>query len=235
MALQDQLSQEIKAAMLAKDADRLSTLRLLKSAVGYTQIERKTENLTDADFIGDPAQRTGLYAFDQVRVQLIACPDTQSAAVTIGALAYCEQRGDAMFVGTTPVGFDLAGAKTYAAAFRGRKVYGAMYWPWIDVVNPLDINGNRPRVTIPPVGHVLGVYARIADYLDAFAGWNYISSIGSYVSGFGVLVFFFGLWQAFSRKERAASNPWGAGATTLEWTLPSPPPFHQYNELPLIK
>ena len=32
-----------------------------------------------------------------------------------------------------------------------------------------------------------------------------------------------------------AANPWGAGATTLEWTLPSPPPFHQFNELPRIK
>jgi uncharacterized protein YqeY len=51
MALQDRLSGDIKAAMLAKDADRLSTLRLLKSAIGYTQIERKTENLSDADFV----------------------------------------------------------------------------------------------------------------------------------------------------------------------------------------
>jgi len=51
MALQEQLSQEIKSAMLAKNADRLSTLRLLKSAVGYAQIERKTENLSDADFV----------------------------------------------------------------------------------------------------------------------------------------------------------------------------------------
>ena len=49
MTLQEQLSQEIKAAMLAKDADRLSTLRLLKSAIGYAQIERKTESLPDAD------------------------------------------------------------------------------------------------------------------------------------------------------------------------------------------
>jgi len=51
MASQETLSQEIKAAMLARDADRLSTLRLLKSAVGYAQIERKTENLSEADFI----------------------------------------------------------------------------------------------------------------------------------------------------------------------------------------
>ena len=40
---------------------------------------------------------------------------------------------------------------------------------------------------------------------------------------------------AFVRKERAAANPWGPGATSLEWTLPSPPPFHQYETLPLIR
>src|SRR6476620_3309561 len=80
-----------------------------------------------------------------------------------------------------------------------------------------------------------GMPRRIADYPDAFAGWNLVSSPGSSLSGFGALVFFFGVAQAFMRKERAADNPWGAGATTLEWTLPSPPPFHQYNELPLIK
>jgi cytochrome c oxidase subunit 1 len=80
-----------------------------------------------------------------------------------------------------------------------------------------------------------GMPRRIADYPDAFAGWNYVSSIGSLISALGTLVFFFGVAQAFMRRERAAANPWGAGATTLEWTLPSPPPFHQYNELPLIK
>jgi cytochrome c oxidase subunit 1 len=76
---------------------------------------------------------------------------------------------------------------------------------------------------------------RYVDYPDAFAGWNLVSSIGSYISGFGVLIFLYGLVLAFVRKERAAANPWGAGATTLEWTLPSPPPFHQYETLPLIR
>lgn len=51
MPSQENLSQEIKAAMLAKDADRLSTLRLLKSAVGYARMERKTETLSDGDFV----------------------------------------------------------------------------------------------------------------------------------------------------------------------------------------
>jgi cytochrome c oxidase subunit I len=80
-----------------------------------------------------------------------------------------------------------------------------------------------------------GMPRRVADYPDAFAGWNYISSIGSYVSFLGMIIFFVGLAHAFLRKERAANNPWGAGATTLEWTLPSPPPFHQFNVLPRIK
>ena len=49
MSLQEKIQQEIKAAMIAKDADRLSTLRLLKSAMGYAQIEKKTESLSDAE------------------------------------------------------------------------------------------------------------------------------------------------------------------------------------------
>src|SRR5437667_2267866 len=80
-----------------------------------------------------------------------------------------------------------------------------------------------------------GMPRRYIDYPDVFAHWNYVSSIGSYISGFGMLIFLFGVIQAFVRKEKAADNPWGAGATTLEWTLPSPPPFHQYDELPLIR
>src|ERR1700687_5421642 len=82
---------------------------------------------------------------------------------------------------------------------------------------------------------IAGMPRRIVDYPDAFAGWNMVSSVGSFISGLGTLVFFFGVAQAFMRKQRAADNPWGAGATTLEWTLPSPPPFHQYSELPLIR
>jgi len=80
-----------------------------------------------------------------------------------------------------------------------------------------------------------GMPRRYADYPDAFAGWNYVSSMGSYLSGFGVLIFLFGIAHAFSRKEKAADNPWGVGATTLEWTLSSPPPFHQFEQLPRIK
>jgi cytochrome c oxidase subunit 1 len=80
-----------------------------------------------------------------------------------------------------------------------------------------------------------GMPRRIADYPDAFADWNFVSSVGSYISGFAVLVFIYGLVQAFVRKVPAPANPWGPGATTLEWTLSSPPPFHQFETLPLIR
>jgi cytochrome c oxidase subunit 1 len=80
-----------------------------------------------------------------------------------------------------------------------------------------------------------GMPRRIPDYPDAFAGFNQISSYGSYISAVGVLIFLITVAHAFLRKEQAAANPWGEGATTLEWTLSSPPPFHQFNELPVIK
>jgi cytochrome c oxidase subunit 1 len=76
---------------------------------------------------------------------------------------------------------------------------------------------------------------RYVDYPDAYAGWNYVSSIGSYLSVIGVAVFLFAVIQAFLRREKAADNPWGVGADTLEWTLSSPPPFHQFETLPRIK
>ncbi len=79
---------------------------------------------------------------------------------------------------------------------------------------------------------IAGMPRRIADYPDSYAGWNYISSIGAFMSGFAVLIFLAGVVLAFMRKERAASNPWGEGATTLEWSVSSPPAFHSYDTLP---
>ena len=80
-----------------------------------------------------------------------------------------------------------------------------------------------------------GMPRRYADYPDAYHLWNYVASMGSYISGVGVLIFLVGMVYAFIRKEKAADNPWGEGATTLEWTLSSPPPFHQFADLPHIK
>jgi cytochrome c oxidase subunit I len=80
-----------------------------------------------------------------------------------------------------------------------------------------------------------GMPRRYVDYPDAFAPWNKISSYGAYISALGLVVFFITIIHAFATKRKAADNPWGLGATTLEWTLPSPPPFHTFEILPRIK
>ncbi|MBL8703983.1 MAG: cytochrome c oxidase subunit I [Rhodospirillales bacterium] len=75
---------------------------------------------------------------------------------------------------------------------------------------------------------------RYIDYPDAFHGWNMISSLGSYVSFAGVFLFLYICYRTFTTGAKAADNYWGEGATTLEWTISSPPPFHTFEELPRI-
>jgi len=86
--------------------------------------------------------------------------------------------------------------------------------------------------------HFLGLQGmprRYPDYPEAFAFWNHISSIGALISA-AATVWFIGLalYTLFAGRK-AADNPWGVGATTLEWTVSSPPPFHTFNDLPQIK
>jgi cytochrome c oxidase subunit 1 len=76
---------------------------------------------------------------------------------------------------------------------------------------------------------------RIPDYPDAFAGWNLVASVGSYISVASAFLFVgIALYTLFAGKKVAA-NYWGEGATTLEWTVSSPPPFHQFETLPRVK
>ncbi|OYV61709.1 MAG: hypothetical protein B7X01_02095, partial [Acidiphilium sp. 21-62-4] len=73
------------------------------------------------------------------------------------------------------------------------------------------------------------------DYPTAFAGWNYVSSMGAIVSGVSTLVFFVILFKIFTGKQKLAANYWGDGATTLEWTVPSPAPHHTFEDVPVIR
>jgi len=79
-----------------------------------------------------------------------------------------------------------------------------------------------------------GMPRRYIDYPDAYAGWNYVSSIGAYISFASTIFFVFVLLYTLMYGRRVGANYWGEGATTLEWTQSSPPPFHTYNELPVV-
>ncbi len=80
-----------------------------------------------------------------------------------------------------------------------------------------------------------GMPRRISDYPDAYAGWNEISSIGAYISAVGILLFIFIVIQTLTSGRKVEANYWGEGATTLEWSVPSPAPHHTHEELPEIK
>ncbi len=80
-----------------------------------------------------------------------------------------------------------------------------------------------------------GMPRRYADYPEAFAYWNQIASWGYVIMGVGVLIFFVNVFWSLAAGRRASGDYWGEGATTLEWTLSSPPPFHQFETLPVIK
>jgi cytochrome c oxidase subunit 1 len=78
-----------------------------------------------------------------------------------------------------------------------------------------------------------GMPRRYIDYPDAFATWNYVSSIGAFIA-FASFLFFLGIVAYTLLAGRKLSEPayWGDHADTLEWTLPNPPPEHTFEELP---
>jgi cytochrome c oxidase subunit I len=79
-----------------------------------------------------------------------------------------------------------------------------------------------------------GMQRRIPDYADAYADWNSIASWGYVIMAVGMVFFFVNIVWSLMFGKKTADNPWGEGATTLEWTLSSPPPFHQFETLPKV-
>jgi len=80
-----------------------------------------------------------------------------------------------------------------------------------------------------------GMPRRYPDYAPAYAYWNEWSSLGYLVMAGSLVIWFINIIYAFTAGKKAADNYWGEGATTLEWTLSSPPPFHQFEQVPTIK
>jgi Bacteriophage tail sheath protein len=128
------------------------------------------DGIEDADFIGDADNKKGLHAFDEVDdINIVAIPDKAGdREVILEALNYCKNRKDCFFIADTPYGLIPTKVKefknatgTYAGnAFNSS--YGALYYPWVYINDPLT----GKKKLVPPSGVVAGTYA----YTDSARG-----------------------------------------------------------------
>ena len=86
--------------------------------------------------------------------------------------------------------------------------------------------------------HFLGLQGmprRYPDYPDAFAGWNYVSSIGAYIAAASTVFFIvYTIKVLRSAKVVTEADPYHQPEPTLEWTVASPAPFHTFEEVPRV-
>jgi cytochrome c oxidase subunit 1 len=86
--------------------------------------------------------------------------------------------------------------------------------------------------------HILGLRGMPRRYDDyprgvGFDFLNLLSSIGSFLLGAAILLFVVNVWISYRRREPVSDDPWEAN--TLEWATSSPPPPHNFDELPPIR
>ena len=119
--------------------------------------------LNDADYIGDPSQHTGFYAFDEIdALNMLMAPGVTTANVIHAGITYAENRKDLMLIAEAPIHLEpletvdfRKGQGMYShAAFNSS--YAALYYPWLEINDP--VSGKRKLV--PPSGAVAGCYAR---------------------------------------------------------------------------
>jgi len=79
-----------------------------------------------------------------------------------------------------------------------------------------------------------GMPRRIPDYALQFADFNMIATIGAFIFGFSQLLFLINIVRTVRGKGPHVSNQVWEGAHGLEWTLPSPPPYHTFSSPPTI-
>jgi cytochrome c oxidase subunit 1 len=87
------------------------------------------------------------------------------------------------------------------------------------------------------VQHFLGLAGmprRVPDYALQFTDFNRVSSIGAFAFGLAQLIMIYTVIKCIRGGPKAANNPW-EGAEGLEWTLPSPAPYHSFAEPPVIR
>ncbi len=152
------VSNYIKVTLIT---DSPETVTLADQTVQLSGGNDGLADITDSDYIGDSSEKSGLYAFDTVSVNIVAIPGIATTAVHQGIVAYVEGRKDCFGVLDMPLGKTPATALTYKNTEANLSSENcALYYPWIYANDPAGV-GKSPRKLLPPSGYVAGIYARI--------------------------------------------------------------------------
>jgi cytochrome c oxidase subunit 1 len=79
-----------------------------------------------------------------------------------------------------------------------------------------------------------GMPRRIPDYATQFADWNMVSSVGGFGFGLSQLLFVYIIYKAAKGGAKATAQVWD-NPPGLEWTVPSPAPYHTFDTAPEVK
>ncbi len=159
---------EISKLIKVEDLDSLTPAHGDRPATGSFNLTGGLQNLQDADFVGTEANKKGLHAFDSVdNINIVAIPDKPGdREVIISGFTYCQNRGDCFFVADPPFGLKPQGVLAFKEGdasygigeFAGNAFnssFGALYYPWIKVMDPLT---GTNKLT-PPSGAIAGTYS----------------------------------------------------------------------------
>ncbi len=126
-----------------------------------------------ADYQGDVTARSGLGGLEAVdEVTMVVAPDVMAAyqsgsldmdgvkAIQLDMIAHCERMGDRVAIIDTPPDLNAQQAQDWRMNTAGYdSKYAAMYYPWVTVADPTP-NAASTTITIPPSGHMAGIWAR---------------------------------------------------------------------------
>ncbi len=131
------------------------------------------ERVSADDYVGDAADRTGFSGLEAVdEITMVAVPDLMSAyqrgamdleavqAVQLAIISHCEQAGDRMAILDAPPGLAPQQLREWRMEKAGYdSKYATLYYPWVKVYDP----ATKKNVSIPPSGHMAGIWARNDD------------------------------------------------------------------------
>ncbi len=146
----------------------------------------KTDLVTVTQIKGEvlASGRSGLHAFDTVDVHVLSIPGKNDASHLAAGMSYCDLN-DVFFIADGPGGVDrkfeasASEVKAFVDGLPTRSKNAAMFYPWIEVPDPVGV-GRNPKRFVPPSGHLAGIFARTDNSRGV---WKAPAGVEAVVSG----------------------------------------------------